>query len=343
MRKIAIVIFPNVNLLDVAGPAQVFTTAREQLVEAGEGEGYSVELFSVSGGLIPTTSGLELNSRPLAAMTDGIDTLLISGGHGAEAAGADTILVAWLNAIRPKIRRLGSICTGAFVLAGAGLLEGKRAATHWAYCDRLQADYPDIEVERDAIFVQDGGIWTSAGITSGMDLALAMLEEDHGRELALLVSRRLVIYLKRSGGQSQFSVPLQAQAAEGPLADLLKWIAQNPGADLRVEQLAARAGVTERTLHRMFLMDLGHTPARWVERARLETARRLLESTSEQLQQVAVKVGFGSADRMRRTFLRELGIGPSTYRERFHRDHPASSPHLQAYLHEHPQAQPLDR
>ncbi len=204
MRRIVIVVFPGVNLLDVAGPAQVFTTASEMLADSDPNacRAYQIALVSVSGGLVATTSGLEINSDPInAGETETIDTLLISGGDGAEGSGgSDARLLSWLRAVRPKLRRLGSVCTGAFVLANAGLLDGRRAATHWGYCDKLQANFPAIEVERDAIFVEDRGIWSSAGITSGIDLALAMVEEDWGRELALLVSRRLVVFLKRSGG-----------------------------------------------------------------------------------------------------------------------------------------------
>jgi transcriptional regulator GlxA family with amidase domain len=335
-REVVLVVFPGVNLLDVAGPAQVFTTASEILADtAHETTGaYGVRLVSAAGGLMETTSGIELNTQSLKqGGSTKIDTLLVSGGHGSETAGSNQQLVSWLRAARSKVRRFGSICTGAFVLAGAGLLEGKRAATHWAYCDRLEASYPGIQVERDAIFIQDGGIWTSAGITSGMDLALAMVEEDWGRELALLVSRRLVVFLKRSGGQSQFSVPLQAQAVEGRLTDVVRWVVNHPAADLSVESLAARACVSQRTLHRLFLETFATSPAEWVERTRLEAARQRLEGGDDLLEQVADAVGFASADTMRRVFLRRLGVSPSDYRDRFRLQSATSPDALQVALH----------
>lgn len=335
MRQIVLVSFPGVNLLDVAGPTQVFTSAAEILTQSGQCEdgGYRVRLVSADGGLVETTSGLKLAADPIAGCRPGdIDTLLISGGHGSENAGANARLIAWLRAARPKVRRLGSICTGAFVLAASGLLNGRRAATHWAYCDRLKANYPQIDVDGDAIFVEDGGIWTSAGITSGMDLALAMLEEDWGRELALLVSRRLVLYLKRSGGQSQFSVPLQAQTAEGPIAKLVKRVVEHPADDHSVENLASHAGMSERTLYRLFHESFGRTPAEWVKQMRIESARTRLEETRDSIDDVAAKSGFPSGDTMRRVFLRHLGVSPSDYREQFQRTGAPPSAALQLSL-----------
>jgi transcriptional regulator GlxA family with amidase domain len=337
VREIVILIFPGVNILDVAGPAQVFTSAAELQAasQPGSEASYQVRLVSLAGGLIETTSGIELQSRSIESIARGsVDTLLIAGGHGSETAGGDPRVAAWLRAMQPKVRRLGSICTGAFVLALAGLADGRRLATHWAYCERLQAEHPGVAVERDAIFIEDGGIWSSAGITSGLDLALAMVEEDWGRELALLVSRRLVVFLKRSGGQSQFSMPLQAQTAEGPFANLVKWVAENPAADHRVERLAARANVSARTLHRAFRSAFRCTPAEWVVTMRLEAARRRLEGSNELLERVAEKSGFPSGDAMRRSFLRQLGVTPSAYRERFHHPGRPSSPALQLALHD---------
>jgi transcriptional regulator GlxA family with amidase domain len=330
VRRVALVALPGANLLDVAGPAQVFTSASEILEESGGRKGaYVVSAVSISGGLVETTSGIKIMSLPARTWAPGIiDTLLVSGGTASENSASDSRLTAWLNAVRPRVRRIGSICTGAFVLAAAGMLEGRRAATHWAYCNRLQSEYPNVRVERDAIFILDGGVWTSAGITSGIDLALAMVEEDWGRDLSLLVSRRLVLYLKRSGGQAQFSMPLQTQAAEGRLSAVLVGVAENPAGNHGVSQLAARAGIGERTLHRLFRTTTGRSPGEWVEQTRLEAARQRLEETDELLEEIASKTGFGLADTMRRVFLRHLGVAPSAYRERFRRGRAPTSPAL---------------
>jgi transcriptional regulator GlxA family with amidase domain len=336
VRMVVLAAFRGANLLDIAGPAQVFTSASEILAgQYGCKGAYRVNVVSVSGGLVETTSGIGLMSERAGSFKPGrIDTLLVSGGIGSETAGSDTRLVVWLRSAKTRVRRFGSVCTGAFVLAGAGMLDGRRAATHWAYCDRLQAEYPAVKVERDAIFVHDGGIWTSAGITSGIDLALAMVEEDWGRDLALLVSRRLVLFLKREGGQAQFSLPLQAQVAAGRLQGLLERVAKNPAESHSVRMLAARAGMGERTLHRLFRKATGRTPADWVERMRLEAARRRLEESDELMGEIAANTGFGQADTMRRAFLRQLGVGPSAYRARFKRDRPPISPATSFALHD---------
>ena len=320
MRRVAIVVFDDANLLDVAGPAQVFQTASEQLrLSGGEpGDAYTVELVSAAGGLVRTSPGIGITSKSFAEVASNtFDTVLVSGGHGAEAAGRDPALVAWLQSAAEAARRVGSICTGAFVLAAAGLLTERRAATHWAYCSRLQERVPDTQVQDDSIFVRDGKCWTSAGVTAGIDMTLALVEEDFGRELALLVARRLVVFLKRPGGQSQFSQPLASQIADGPLARLLHWIVENPDADLRTEKLAELANMSLRTLHRAFAETTGTTPADWVEQTRLQIARRLLEQTDEQVQRVAVRSGFVTYERMRRTFLRRIGVTPAAYRARF--------------------------
>jgi transcriptional regulator GlxA family with amidase domain len=322
LRKIAIIAFEDTNLLDVAGPAQVFRTAAEQLCVTGAAGAlaYEVTLLSSEGGLVTSSPGVQLATTSLCDLEpEAFDTILVSGGHGAQSAGADERLSIWLKRAAGRVRRIGSICTGAFVLAAAGLLKGRRAATHWGYCGDLQASYPDIDVDADSIFVEDHGCWTSAGVTSGMDMALAMVEEDHGRDLSLLVARRLVVFLKRPGGQSQFSAPLAAQTAVGPLSPLLSWIIENPAADLRTEALAERAGMSLRNFYRAFEGATGAPPADWVERARLEIARRLLEQTSLYVEQVATRSGFSTGDRMRRVFLRRLGVAPGDYRARFTR------------------------
>lgn len=322
-RRIGIVVFEDVNLIDVSGPAQVFQTAAEQLAASGASAkpAYEVHILSRAGGMVRTSPGVRIETRALSTARSGqFDTILIAGGHGAEAAAADEKLRTWITRASGRVRRLGSVCTGAFVLAASGALAGRRAATHWAYCDRLQSAYPEIEVEHDAIFVEDGGVWSSAGVTSGMDLALAMVEQDWGRDLALLVARRLVIFVKRPGGQSQFSAPLRSQAVEGPLAPLLQWIVDNPTADLRAEALAERAHMSLRTFFRAFSEATGATPADWVEMTRLERARRLLEQTEADIKRVAVQSGFLNDERMRRVFVRRVGVSPAAYRSRFRRE-----------------------
>jgi transcriptional regulator GlxA family with amidase domain len=335
MPQVVILAFPGVNLLDVAGPAQVFTSATE-LFSAAKGQAdaaYHVTLASVNGGLTRTTSGLEINSVAISSL-DGvpIHTLLIAGGHGCEAAGGTEEIVGWLHAVRPHVRRIGSICTGAFVLAASGLADGKRLATHWAYCDRLQELHPAVNVERDAIFIEDGGLWSSAGISSGVDLALAMVEQDYGRQFALMVARRLVVFLQRSGGQSQFSMPLEAQLAEGPLAAVGGWVTDDPAADYRVETLAQRTNMSARTFHRLFKDTFGRSPAQWITSVRVECARRMLEQSEKTLQEVSTASGLGSPDAMRRIFLRQLRVTPSNYRARFHHKPACPSPELQHVL-----------
>jgi transcriptional regulator GlxA family with amidase domain len=248
-----------------------------------------------------------------------IDTLIVAGGLGTRAAVSDPALIAWLRRAAPRVRRLASVCSGAFLLAEAGLLDGRRATTHWSSCADLARRYPRVKVEPDPIFVRDGNVYTSAGVTSGMDLALALVEEDHGRELALAVARWLVLFLKRPGGQSQFSAQLSVQlASRQPLQELQAWIVENVHADLSVAALAARAGMSPRNFARVFTREIGVTPARFVETARVEAARRQLEDDGSQgVENVAAACGFGSAETLRRAFLRTLRVSPTDYRSRF--------------------------
>ena len=334
VRRVALLVFDDADLLDVGGTAGVFQSAAGQLIRCGLASrtAYDVALLSRDGGPIRTDLGVGLDTLPMRSVDPAqIDTLLVTGG-GAREASRDAEIVAWVRDARPNVRRLGSTCTGAFVLAAAGLLDGRRAATHWAYCDELAALHPRISVDSDSIFVEGDGLWTSAGSTSGMDMALAMVEQDYGRELALQVARRLVIFLKRPGGQSQFSAPLRTQASEGPLAPLLRWIVENPDADLRTEMLAERAHMSLRSFHRAFLAATGTPPAEWVELARMEVAKRLLEQTAIQVDQVALKAGFSSYERMRRAFARRTGITPAAYRARFARTALRSEPAIDAAL-----------
>ena len=312
-RIIVIVAFPGVQPLDVVGPAEVFSTAAA-LVPGS----YSVEVAARKAGPIPSTSVGLVADRAFGARRGQIDTLLVAGGPGSRAAARDERTVAWVRAAAGRARRVGSVCTGAFVLAAAGLLDGRHATTHWASCDRLAAGHPAVTVESDPIFVRDDNVYTSAGVTAGMDLALALVEEDLGRKAALEVARWLVLFVKRPGGQSQFSSQLAAQTAERePLRELQEWIAGHLGADLSVPALAARAHMSERNFARAFRRELGMTPAAYVEVARVEAARIALETTGVPVDAVARDTGFGTVETMRRAFNRRLGVGPAAYRARF--------------------------
>ncbi len=316
--NVAILGFPDAQLLDIAGPAQVFASASE-LVEGRDAPAYRVTVVSRHGGEIVTSSGVGLSSIsfPDAAVRS-FDTVIASGGRGVEAAAEDAATVDWLRAQATASRRACSVCTGAFLLAAAGVLAGKRAATHWQYCDTLSARYPDIRVEGDPIFIQDGGVWTSAGVTAGIDLSLALVEADFGRRLALQTAQRLVVFMQRPGGQSQFSSTLAAQLSDtGDFAELHAWMADNLSADLRVERLAERAGMSPRTFARLYRDRTGMTPAKVVAALRVEAARRLLEETALPVGQVALRCGFGEEERMRRAFVTRLGVAPGRYRQRF--------------------------
>ncbi|MGK9235977.1 GlxA family transcriptional regulator [Inquilinus limosus] len=318
-RRIAVLAFPGVGMLDVVGPLEVFAAASALRRDGGLPPAYAVEILAARAGPVHADSGLAVVAdRGLDRPADDIDTLLVAGGAGIEDAVADPALVAWLRATAPRIRRLGSVCTGALLLAEAGLLDGRRAATHWNWCDRLRRRYPAVRVEPDPIFVRDGPVWTSAGVTAGMDLALALVEADHGRDLALATARDLVMFLKRPGGQSQFSAVLAGQAADRrPLRTLQDWMLTHPDADLSMPALAKRAAMSPRNFARAFRREIGTTPAAYVERLRVEAARRRLEETDLPGETIARACGFGNGDGMRRAFLRRLGVGPREYRERF--------------------------
>jgi transcriptional regulator GlxA family with amidase domain len=253
------------------------------------------------------------------------DTLIVTGGVIASPKNCDARLVEWIKRASPQVRRVSSVCCGAFYLGAAGLLDGRRATTHWEDCDALQEAFPQADVQADAIFVQDGDCWTAAGITAGIDMALAMIEEDHGHRLALEVARNLVVFLKRPGGQSQFSAMLRAQSTEGPLGALLDWIVNHPRADLRAETLADQAHMSLRNFYRAFEAVTGTSPADWVEMARVENAKRLLTQSAEPVQQVAYSAGFASYDTLRKAFTRRVGVTPTTYRERFAPRRPATT------------------
>ena len=314
MHRVVIVAFPRVQTLDVHGPAEVFTTAT-QLSEQG---GYAVEVVAARPGPIPTSSIALYPDRTIDRCRGPIDTLVVAGGRGVRAAAHDEALVAWLKAAARRSRRVTSVCTGAFLLAEAGLLEGRRATTHWASCALLARAYPGVEVEPDPIFVRDGNVITSAGVTSGMDLALALVEEDLGREVALETARWLVMFVKRPGGQAQFSAQLEAQTADRePLRDLQEWLPDHLDEDLSVPALARRASMSERNFARAWRDETGMTPAVYVEAARVERARIALDSGDLPVETIALQTGFGTVETMRRAFRRRVGVSPAGYRSRF--------------------------
>lgn len=311
MRRIVIPLFDDVQALDVTGPAEVFSLA----ARSGAAD-YRVEYLA--DGPVLTSAGLTL--APSRAGRGPVDTLVVPGGLGVRAAVADGRLVRRVRRTAPRARRVASVCTGAFVLAEAGLLDGRRATTHWAACDALGRQFPRATVERDPIFVRDGSVYTSAGVTAGIDLALALVEEDCGADVALAIARNLVLFLKRPGGQAQFSRALAGQSARRPaLRELQDWLPENLDADLSVEALARRACMSPRNFARAFTREVGQTPAAYVAQVRLERARTLLETTEIPVEEVARRCGFGTVESLRRTFSRRVTTTPSEYRSRFRR------------------------
>jgi transcriptional regulator GlxA family with amidase domain len=315
-RTVVFVAYPGIAMLDLAGPAEVFAVTNE-LAESGPR--YRLRVVSEDGGPITANEGLRLEADArLSSVTGRVDTLLIAGGPAYAEARHSEHLLTELRRIAGRARRVGSVCTGAFVLAAAGLLDGRTATTHWGHCEELGRDFPKITVEPDRIFVRDGNLFTSAGVTAGMDLALGLVEADHGVELARKVARWLVMFVQRPGGQSQFSERLAHPVPpDSPMRAVLDEIVADPTGDHRVSRLAERAALSERHFTRLFIAETGTTPARFVERARVEAARALLEADRKPVEAVADEVGFGSAETMRRAFLRVLGIGPADYRARF--------------------------
>jgi transcriptional regulator GlxA family with amidase domain len=312
--------YAGAETIDVVGPLEVFSAASRILEASGSrAPAYRVEIAAEIPGPLAMASGIQIvATRSFKGLRGPIDTLIVPGGGGVSIAVRDSRYVSWVQKTSAGARRTASVCTGARVLGAAGLLRGKRATTHWGYCDQLARSHPDTIVEPDSIFVRDGNIWTSAGVTAGMDLALALVEDDNGRELALMTARMMVIFLKRPGGQSQFSAQLASQMAERkPLRDLQAWIVEHPGEDLRIELLAKRVAMSPRNFARAFAREVGMTPARFVEQARIGAARRRLEDTTGGVDEIAAATGFGTAETMRRAFLRGLSINPSAYRARF--------------------------
>ncbi|UMY20163.1 DJ-1/PfpI family protein [Methylobacterium organophilum] len=314
-HRVEILVFGRAQILDVTGPAQVFATAND-LTPRGTPEPYEIALVSLESDIV-TSSGIGLKTENARICGDAIGTLIVSGGYGVDAARRDGELIDWIRRRAPLATRTASVCSGAILLAEAGLLDGRRAVTHWQRCAEFRACYPAVLLDPEPIFVRDGSIWTSAGVTAGIDLALAMVEADHGRALALAVARQLVVFLKRPGGQGQFSTALALQSADGTFEALHGWIAAHLDRDLSLATLADQAGMSLRTFCRRYRAGTGRTPAEGVELIRVEGARRHLEE-GVSVTRAAARCGFGSTETMRRAFLRHLGIVPQAYRDRFH-------------------------
>ncbi len=316
-RRIVVCVVPPAEELDIVGPWEVFATANSVIRQRGAA--YDIELVTTSRErTFVGDSGLMLSATQYYDSLEGdIDTLIIPGGTGAQTA-CERPLLEWLHQVSKRVRCLASVCTGAFLLAQAELLDGKRATTHWMFANELARRYPCVRVEPDRIYIRDGHVYTSAGVTAGMDLALALVEEDLGSAIALEIARRLVLFLHRPGGQAQFSTLLSSRAfANKTLRELQVWIAENLNANLSVESLAARVAMSPRNFARAFVREVGTTPSRFVERLRVETARRELETTNHGLETVALSAGFSTAEVMRRAFHRCIGASPREYRERF--------------------------
>lgn len=314
--RIVFVTAPNAQILDVTGPLEVFSSANSLI----DGARYRTEVVGAAGGAITTSCGLQIITSPIASVRSPIDSLFVAGGIGVADAMQDQYLIHHVRRLANSATRVASVCTGAFVLAASGLLDGRRATTHWDWCGPMAAMYPDIDFVSDAIFVRDGDIWTSAGVTAGIDLALSFVAADHGQQAAALVARHLVVYLQRSGGQAQFSVLLAAQTAERePLRQLLSWAIDNPADDLTVAALARRMNLSERQFTRVFKLELGVTPAAHIETMRLECACRLLETTTLPVDHVAARSGFGTTETMHRAFRRRLNTTPGEHRHHFSR------------------------
>jgi len=317
VRVIEVLAYPSVQLLDVAGPLQVFASANDLAAEAGGAPPYAPRVVAQGGQAVTASAGLGLVTGSLPPVGAALDTLIVAGGQGVEAAAADPVLLDWVRQRAGQARRIASVCTGAFLLAASGVLDGRRAVTHWSFCAELARRFPAVHVEPDPIFVRDGPVWTSAGVSAGIDLALALVEQDLGRTVALAVARYLVVFLKRPGGQAQFSAALSLQAGEDRFGALHDWINRHLADDMSLPILASQAGMSERGFSRHYARETGLTPARAVERLRVEAARRLLSESHLPVKRISRRCGFGSEETMRRSFLRLLAATPQDYRARF--------------------------
>ncbi len=325
-RIVLIAAFDGVQSLDITGPLEVFTGASRHQASRGNaspagpalaaGPAYQVRVGSLGGVPVCTSSGLTLVPDTDLRTAAGTHTLVVPGGEGTGRPAAE--LISWIRGHAAGLARITAVCTGAFLLAEAGLLAGRWVTTHWSASDELARRFPEIHVDPEPIYVRDGNIVTSAGVTAGIDLALALVEEDLGRAAALAVARHLVVFLRRPGNQAQFSAQLRAQVAQRrPLREVQQWITERPAADLSVHRLATRAGLSPRQFARAFAAETGSTPGQYVGKVRLEAARRLLEDTGDGIEQVARRCGYRTAEAMRRAFIRALGVSPAGYRHRF--------------------------
>ena len=316
-RHVVFAVLPGAQLLDLAGPAEVFAAANECARRAGGEAGYRLTFAGLDAD-VDTATGVQLRLRRLRQVRGSIDTLVVPGGGDFAHSSFDPRAIRWIRKRAERARRVASVCTGAFVLARAGLLGGRRATTHWTALEALREQVPSASVEGDPLYIKDGPIYTSAGISAGIDLGVALVEEDHGHERALEVARALVMFLHRPGGQSQYSVALQVPAASHPgIRSVQAEVVEHPGGDHRVAELAGRAGVSPRHFVRLFTEQTGEAPSRYVQRVRIERARQLLERGAHSVDEVAEACGFGTAETMRRGFQRAVGVSPSEYRARF--------------------------
>ncbi len=318
-HTVLLLVFPDFQLLDATGPADVFAAVDEHLPPASR-PAYRLEALSPAGGLVRSSTGLELATRALPEPEQAAGcTVLVAGGFGVQAALQQGDLARWLARAALHATRCASVCTGAFLLAQAGLLDGRPVVTHWRYAQWLQRLFPRVRVMPDALFVRDAQFYSSAGVTAGMDLCLSLVEEDHGREVSLLVARGLVMYLRRPGGQRQFSAELLAQQAPpgGQMERLVAWLRERLGQTVDVEEMAAQMAMSSRTLHRHCQAEMGMTPAKLLLQLRLERASQLLEGGEPGLKRVAQQAGFGSEYNLRRAFVQALGVTPGEYRQRF--------------------------
>lgn len=313
--RVVLVVFDGVQPVDLSGPATVFSLANEHQPGA-----YELWIASPRGGTVTSNAGLRVAStRALDALPPTLDTVIVTGAsdQGIFDAISDDAVGWWLRRRAPAVRRIGSVCTGAFVLAAAGLLDGRAATTHWGSCARLQQLFSSLKVERDAVFTMDGPTFTSAGISASIDVSLALVEQDYGRRLAAAIARQMVVYLRRPGGQSQYSTALEAQSDGGSLRDLVPWIEERLARPLPVAELARRAAMSERNFARVFAREMGVTPAAFIERLRVERAKTLLAESSKSHEQIAERCGLGSVDTLQRAMQRHAGVTPSQYRARF--------------------------
>jgi len=317
-RQVVIVAFPGLQSLDAVGPYEVFAGASRAAGLVGLSGGYQVSLASTDGRPVRAESGVGLCTVALPDPAGRIDTLILPGGDQAQAARRDEELLSWIRTVAPRCRRVATVCTGAFLAAEAGLLDGRRVTTHWARAEQLAAEFPSLHVDSDPIYIRDGKFWTSAGVTAGIDLALALVQDDLGIEVAQTVARWLVMFLHRPGGQTQFASPVWVPRAERSTVRAVQSLVEAaPGGDHRLPALAAAAAMSVRHFTRVFTTEVGETPGRFVERVRLEEARRDLETTNDTLDLIATRCGFGTAETLRRVFQRRLNVAPDSYRRRF--------------------------